>query len=194
MEPYTITIEATPLPEEVEAVDTALWEYNQLATADAPLPADWRQLTLLLRNTEGKIVGGLRGETNWGWLFVRKMAIREEGRRQVLGTQLLALAEKEARRRGCHHAYVDTLSFQALPFLSKAGLYGLRYAGPISWREQAVFSTKGTVTQSPVRCGFSKVWVFCTNPYRPRFSVGIALQTEDVRIGFCPEKLVVELL
>ena len=118
---YTITLEANPIPEEAEAVDAALWEYNQLATADAPLPADWRRLTLLLRDAEGKVVGGLRGDTNWGWLFVRKMAIREEARHQGLGTQLLALAEEEARTRGCHHAYVDTLSFQALPFYQKQG-------------------------------------------------------------------------
>jgi GNAT superfamily N-acetyltransferase len=98
-----------------------LWEYNELTTADAPLPADLRQLTVLLRDAEGKVVGGLRGETNWGWLFVRKMAIRKEARHQGWGRQLLALSEQEARGRGCHHAYVDTLSFQALPFYQKQG-------------------------------------------------------------------------
>jgi GNAT superfamily N-acetyltransferase len=66
-------------------------------------------------------VGGLRGDTHWGWLFVGKMAIRAEGRNQGYGTRLLALAEQEARARGCHHAYVDTLSFQALPFYQKQG-------------------------------------------------------------------------
>ena len=119
--PYTITLEDKPLPEEADAVNAALWEYNERATADAPLPVDWRQLTVLLRDADGTVVGGLRGQTNWGWLFVGKMAIREEARRQGLGTQILALAEQEARARGCHHAYVDTLSFQALPFYLKQG-------------------------------------------------------------------------
>lgn len=121
MSHYTITVEENPLPDEARAVDAALWEYNELTTADAPLPADLRQLTVLLRDAEGKAVGGLRGETNWGWLFVRKMAIRKEARHQGWGKQLLALGEQEARGRGCHHAYVDTLSFQALPFYQKQG-------------------------------------------------------------------------
>jgi hypothetical protein len=33
----------------------------------------------------------------------------------------MALAEEEALRRGCAKAFVETLSFQALPFYEKCG-------------------------------------------------------------------------
>ncbi|HEV7814701.1 MAG TPA: GNAT family N-acetyltransferase, partial [Janthinobacterium sp.] len=37
------------------------------------------------------------------------------------GSALMAAAEKEALRRGCAQSYVETLSFQALPFYEKCG-------------------------------------------------------------------------
>jgi GNAT superfamily N-acetyltransferase len=47
--------------------------------------------------------------------------LAEEVRGQGFGSQLLSMAEGEARQRGCHHAFVDTTSFQALPFYQKCG-------------------------------------------------------------------------
>ncbi len=40
---------------------------------------------------------------------------------QGYGRILLLAAEEEAVRRGCRHAHVDTMSFQALPFYLKHG-------------------------------------------------------------------------
>jgi GNAT superfamily N-acetyltransferase len=37
-------------------------------------------------------------------------------RGQAWGTRLMQAVEAEAIRRGCHHAFLDTLGFQALPF------------------------------------------------------------------------------
>ena len=34
---------------------------------------------------------------------------------------MLAMAEQEALRRGCHHAHLDTLDFQAPAFYEKLG-------------------------------------------------------------------------
>ncbi|MCV4754139.1 GNAT family N-acetyltransferase, partial [Escherichia coli] len=38
-----------------------------------------------------------------------------------VGSQLIKTAEEEARRKGCRHALVDTVSFQARPFYEKQG-------------------------------------------------------------------------
>ena len=67
------------------------------------------------------MVGGLRGNTGWEWLYVDTLAVAEHLRGQDWGTRLLAAAEQEAVRRGCHSAYLDTFDFQALPFYQKQG-------------------------------------------------------------------------
>jgi GNAT superfamily N-acetyltransferase len=38
-----------------------------------------------------------------------------------VGSQIIKTAEDEARRKGCKHALVDTVSFQARPFYEKQG-------------------------------------------------------------------------
>jgi GNAT superfamily N-acetyltransferase len=55
-------------------------------------------------------VGGLAGFTAWDWLFVKWLWIREDARRAGLGARALEAAEAEARKRGCHAAWLDTLN------------------------------------------------------------------------------------
>ena len=83
--------------------------------------SDYRPLTLLLQDSQGRVVGGLCGKTEWGWLYVATLAVREEYRNRGYGTRLLQAAEAEALARGCHGAYLDTFSFQARPFYEKRG-------------------------------------------------------------------------
>jgi GNAT superfamily N-acetyltransferase len=47
--------------------------------------------------------------------------LSEEIRGQGVGSELLARAEKEGLERGCQHSFLDTTSFQALPFYLKQG-------------------------------------------------------------------------
>ena len=47
--------------------------------------------------------------------------VREQRRRAGVGARLLRAAEDEALRRGCHSAWLDTFSFQALPFYQRHG-------------------------------------------------------------------------
>lgn len=83
-------------------------------------PSKWKPLTIVVR--EGRrIVGGLQGHTHWTWLFVAKFWLDESRRGSGLGTKLLGLAEREARRRGCRHAWLDTFDFQAPGFYRKQG-------------------------------------------------------------------------
>jgi GNAT superfamily N-acetyltransferase len=99
-----------------ELVANIIYDYNRSVAR-----SDYRPLTLLLKDTEGRVVGGLLGKTEWGWLHVGTLAIREEYRNQGYGTKLLALAEQEAVERGCHDVFLDTFSFQAPWFYEKRG-------------------------------------------------------------------------
>jgi GNAT superfamily N-acetyltransferase len=81
---------------------------------------DHQPLTVTLRERQD-IVGGLVGETFFGWLAIGLLWIADEHRGKGLGKSLMASAEDEARRRGARNAYVDTFSFQAPGFYEKLG-------------------------------------------------------------------------
>jgi len=82
--------------------------------------SDNRPLTITLRH-KGKIVGGLIGETFFGWLFVSLLWIAEQHRGNGFGKALVEAAEAEARKRGVRDVYLDTFGFQAPGFYEKMG-------------------------------------------------------------------------
>ncbi|HZU90700.1 MAG TPA: GNAT family N-acetyltransferase [Stellaceae bacterium] len=83
---------------------------------------DYRPLAVVVSEAEtGETVGGLYGRTSLGLLFVERFFLPETWRGKGLGTRVLALAEEEARRRGCTRAALMTLTFQAPGFYLKQG-------------------------------------------------------------------------
>ena len=85
-------------------------------------PADQHRLfNILLRDEQGQLAGGLLAETYWGWLGIKILWLSEDARRQGWGSRMMRAAEAEGLRRGCHHAQVDTMSFQAPEFYLKLG-------------------------------------------------------------------------
>ncbi len=80
-----------------------------------------QSLCFVLRAPDEEIVGGVIGETHWGWFCITLMWVKEELRGRGYGGRLLSLAEEEARKRGARHAYLDTFSFQAPGFYKKHG-------------------------------------------------------------------------
>lgn len=113
---FAITLETAPTPETLQAIENALFDFNRSRLED-----DYQLLTVVVRNAAGEVVGGLQAETYWGWMFIKTLALREEAREHGIGTRLMALAEAEAIRRGCRHAYLDTFDFQARPFYEQHG-------------------------------------------------------------------------
>jgi GNAT superfamily N-acetyltransferase len=115
--PFALALEESPRPEDLRYIEAGLSAYNrQYAPEDGH-----RTLNIFLRAADQTLAGGLLGDTYWGWLYVRVLWLDERVRRQGLGEQLLQAAEQEALRRGCRHAHLDTMSFQALPFYEKQG-------------------------------------------------------------------------
>ncbi len=56
-----------------------------------------------------------------GLLRVERFFLPEDLRRGRLGSQILAMAEEEGRRRGCTRAALSTVHFQAAGFYLKQG-------------------------------------------------------------------------
>ena len=114
---YKMTLEEHPLPEEIARVGDGLAAFNRRMAGDE----GYRPLAIFLRDTEGAVVGGLSGSTYWTWFSIDLLWIEEGLRGQGHGHRLLEEAEREAVRRGCLHANLDTLSFQAPGFYQRHG-------------------------------------------------------------------------
>jgi GNAT superfamily N-acetyltransferase len=83
---------------------------------------DYRPLAVLVTDSQsGETLGGLYGRTSLGLLFVERFFLPQSLRGKGLGSRVLALAEQEAKRRGCTRAALMTLTFQAPGFYLKQG-------------------------------------------------------------------------
>jgi ribosomal protein S18 acetylase RimI-like enzyme len=103
--------------------DAAILVEDRLAAAlraNVP-PNDAQPLALLARDAERDLVGGLIGSTSYGWLLVKMLWVDERARGRRLGQELMQAAEREAVRRGCHGAWLDTSSAAAARFYERLG-------------------------------------------------------------------------
>ena len=69
----------------------------------------------------GEILGGAKGRTSLGLLFVELFWLPEALRGSGLGSRILRMMEEEGRRRGCRSAVLLTISFQAPDFYRRQG-------------------------------------------------------------------------
>ena len=111
---------------EAEAViEAGLAAYN----AERFRPPDRASLDVLVCGEDGDTVGGLLGHTSYGLFFLDLFYLPEAMRGEGLGGRIIALAEGEARRRGCSAAFVYTVTFQAPAFYER---HGYRRMGEIA--------------------------------------------------------------
>ena len=108
------------------AIGAPLRAYNRAqnpafyAARDLPENAP-RPLNVVATDPAGTIVGGLIGDTHFGWLEVSIIAVAEHVRGLGIGRRLMELAEQEAVARGCWHVHLDTMDYQAPGFYQKLG-------------------------------------------------------------------------
>ena len=114
---YRVVLEERPRAEDIAFVRSGLYNFNVPFTG----PDNFQILVLFVRDGKGRIVGGLLGQTFWGWLHIDILWIDEPQRGLGLGRDLLRTAELEAVRRGCRGVFLDTLSMQAPSFYEKHG-------------------------------------------------------------------------
>ena len=114
----TIALTDAPDDDERAVITDGLRAYNEAQAGSS----DSRALAVLISDHETKkVVGGLLGRTSLGLLRVETFFLPEHLRRDRLGSRILAMAEEEARRRGCTRAVLSTLHFQAPGFYLKQG-------------------------------------------------------------------------
>ena len=126
-------------PADMEFVHNGLRRHNNQF-----VPSAYRPLNIFLRDGGGAIVAGLLGHLYWGWLSVETLWVDERFRGQGYGGRLLDMAEAEARRHGCAHVQLDTLTFQARPFYEARGyrVYGELADFPAGTEHRRFYLTK----------------------------------------------------
>jgi GNAT superfamily N-acetyltransferase len=113
-----ITLTDTPREDERAIITDGLSAYNEAQAGHW----DGRPLAILVRDPETQeVAGGLLGRTSLGLLTVERFFLPENLRRDRLGGRILAMAEEEARQRGCTRAVLSTAHFQAPGFYLKQG-------------------------------------------------------------------------
>jgi len=113
-----ISIEETAQESDVHVIEHGLTQHAEESGIE---PRNHQQLAISLRDDDGRLVGGLIGDTVWGWLQVKLLWVASELRGKGYGAKLMAAGEEEARRRGCHHALLDTFDFQARSLYERLG-------------------------------------------------------------------------
>ena len=79
------------------------------------------EFVLKATDENGHLLGGLRASTSYHWLLIKVLWVDEAVRGAGLGSRLVELAEHEARRLGCHGAWLDTSNEAAHKFYQKLG-------------------------------------------------------------------------
>jgi GNAT superfamily N-acetyltransferase len=76
---------------------------------------------LSARDSEGRMIGGLRGYVFLYWLNIDVLWVDEAARATGIGSALLERAETKARSLGAHSAMLNTFEWQAPAFYAKRG-------------------------------------------------------------------------
>jgi ribosomal protein S18 acetylase RimI-like enzyme len=82
---------------------------------------DNEDFAILLKDENDEVVGGLIASSRWGGFHIEMLALPATLRGHGFGSELLKIAEKEARERDCHHMLLDTQAFQARSFYERHG-------------------------------------------------------------------------
>jgi GNAT superfamily N-acetyltransferase len=113
-----IVLTDAPDPGDTAVIQEGLRAYN---TSQAGYD-DYRPLAVFVTDpVSGRVLGGLYGGSYLGQLRVDRFFLPEDLRRDRLGSQLLAMAEEEGRRRGCTRIALNTMEIQAPGFYVKQG-------------------------------------------------------------------------
>jgi GNAT superfamily N-acetyltransferase len=107
MEPL-FRVSSAPEPDAERIIGDGLNAFNDATVGYA----DRVPLHVLVSDPDsGKVVGGISGKTSLGLMFIELVYLPERLRGKDIGSRMMALAEDEARRRGCRAGVLLTISF-----------------------------------------------------------------------------------
>lgn len=99
-------------------VGRQLREFNYRYTGEYP---EVQYVRLNARDADGQVVGGLRALVAMYWLRLEVLWVRDDARRNGVGSRLLAEAERIGRELGAKNAALETFEWQAPQFYARHG-------------------------------------------------------------------------
>ena len=117
-ERLTPVIDRNPSNETMDFLEARIYEHNREQTRCD----DGQLFTIVIRDVSGdQIIAGIAG---WTWAQaseIRTLWVHADYRHHGYGSQLLQMAEQEARARGCTVMALASYSFQAPDFYVRHG-------------------------------------------------------------------------
>lgn len=120
---YTISSEASPSLSDNLVAELREFNRGKRSSLWEKPPRAMETLQFYLLDVAGHLIGGIQGRTHQipEWLEITIIWVAEDRRQQGLGTQLMKMAEEEAKARGCRYARLATSDYQAPEFYRKLG-------------------------------------------------------------------------
>ena len=115
-----VTFSDSPTEEEVKLIEKGLEDYNREQT-NGELDNPGIEINLVLKDDEGKVVGGLGVSTALRVMHLEVFWVAKEYRKLGYGRELVLEAERIGREKGCILSHTWTFSFQAPEFYEKIG-------------------------------------------------------------------------
>lgn len=117
--PFVITRDCDM--EDSNYVRSKLIQYNTSMVSPELARTPVENVGLLVKDTNGEILGGLTGLIYWNCLRIDILWVDDRLRGKGYGKKLLETAEEIARSKACKLIKLDTFSFQAPVFYQKQG-------------------------------------------------------------------------
>jgi len=114
---YSISVTDSPDPLDLQTIREDGEGHN---TAHTP-PMDWLPLAAIMRDPQASIIAGVVGGSYWGWLYISRVWVKDPLRTRSYSLRLLKEVEREALKRGCGHAFIETQNYDSMLFYESIG-------------------------------------------------------------------------
>ena len=114
---YSIELDEQPREEDLRYLVDSIRKYNlKVSGHERPRP-----VACFVRDEEGQIIGGVQGDLWGSSMHIAALWVAETERGKGYGSALMTALENFAASKGHLLSYVETTSFQALPFYEGLG-------------------------------------------------------------------------
>lgn len=106
---------------EADFIVDKIVEYN-LSIVPSKQETDFLWINRIVEDKNGNIIAGILSKMYcWNCLYIDVLWVKEEHRKDGLGSRLLKEIESVAIEKGCYLIHLDTFDFQAKDFYIKHG-------------------------------------------------------------------------